>query len=138
MRILNPQSGPGGLGPGQDWSGSRPGSGLVNGFCYNLCSAICSCFYVFSCCWLIEDCFEGQRSFPGPPYGSPGPPPPPPPNVGPGPHGIMGPLLGHTHTGPPGPVGYFEEPRSHGVLGSLLGQPGPPGPAGYPGQPAPF
>ncbi|GFP81901.1 hypothetical protein PHJA_000333400 [Phtheirospermum japonicum] len=139
MQILNPQSGPGGIGAGQDWSGSRPRSGLIHGFCYNMCSAISSCFYVFCCCWLIEDCFVGRRSFPGPPYGSPGPPPPPPPHVGPGPHGIMGPLLGHT--GPPGPIGYSEEPGRHGIMGSLFGQPGPPGPpgpSGYPGEPAPF
>ncbi|KAI3469444.1 hypothetical protein Pfo_026107 [Paulownia fortunei] len=114
MRILRPPSGPGGPGPGQDWDGPRPRLGLLHGFLYNLCTAVSSCFYVFCCCWLIEDCFMGQRSRPGPPFGAAEPPPPPPPHVGPGPHGPFGSLFG-----PPGP------PRQ-------------PGPVGYPGEPAPF
>ncbi|CAA0807127.1 Unknown protein [Striga hermonthica] len=120
MKIVSPPS-----GPGRDWRGSQPsGPGLLHGFCYNLCTAISSCFYVFCCCWLIEDCFVGRRSFPSrasPIYGSPEPPPPPPPYVGPGSQGMLGPLLGqsgHSHVGP----------EAHGIFGP----PGPPGAVGYP------
>ncbi|KAK4425766.1 hypothetical protein Salat_1770600 [Sesamum alatum] len=107
MRVLNQPS-----GPGLDWDGSRPRLGLVHGFFYHFCSAISSCFYVFCCCWLLEDCLVGQRSFPSRGFGYPEPPPPPPPHIGPAHHGLLGSAFG--------------------------GPPGPPGPAGYPGEPGPF
>ncbi|KAL6526472.1 hypothetical protein OROGR_015562 [Orobanche gracilis] len=114
MRIMSGSSGPSGPGSGPDWSGSRPRLDLVHGFFYNLCTAISSCFYVFCCCWLIEDCFVGRRSFHGPPFGSPEPAPPP----------VL--HVGHAH---------------HGALGPFLEQPGPPGPpslVGYTGEPTPY
>ncbi|KAL9161411.1 hypothetical protein ABFS82_07G020100 [Erythranthe guttata] len=120
---------------GPDYNGSRPRFRLCHGFLYNLCTTVSSCFYVFCCCWLLEDCFGSNRSLPWPPYESPEPPPPPPR------HTHFGPLFGspepppppyhHTHVGP-GPQGF---------LASGFGPPGPPpppGPYGYPGEPAPF
>ncbi|XP_011090853.1 espin-like [Sesamum indicum] len=96
MRAVNQASGPSGL----DWDGaSRRPLGLVHAFFYHFCSAISSCFYVFCCCWLLEDCLVGRRSFPSPAFGfgSPEPPPPPPPHIGPPPHGLLG-----SSYGPPG------------------------------------
>lgn len=82
---------------------------------------------MFCCCWLIEDCFVGRRSFGGPSYGSMDQQPPPPPP----PYGSMGP--------PPPPPPHIAP--SHGLLGAVFGPPGPPhqpGPAGYHGEPSPF
>ncbi|KAL2534589.1 Glycine-rich protein [Abeliophyllum distichum] len=104
-------SGPGGPGPGSGWSlgpsGSPPRLGFVHGFLYHLCRNISSCFYVFCCCWLLEECFGGGRRLHnhlGPPFGSPeygGP------LVGPEPPEFPSPPLGHF--GPPsqpGPIGF--------------------------------
>ncbi|KAG8370067.1 hypothetical protein BUALT_Bualt14G0079100 [Buddleja alternifolia] len=131
MRILGQPSGPG--GPGPDWNGSRPRFGLVHGFFYNVRTSITSCFYVFCCCWLIEDCFVGRRSFPRPLFGSPDPAPPPHSHIGPERHGLLGSVFSPSEPSPPAPphVG-------PGLLGSIFGPPGQPGPVGYPGEPSPF
>lgn len=72
----------------------------------------CCSFYVFCCCWLIEDCFTGRRyGPPRPPFGIPDQQPAlPRPPIGPAPVGITGSHL--SHFGPsgsmpqPGPIGY--------------------------------
>ncbi|KAL8047737.1 hypothetical protein ABFX02_07G020000 [Erythranthe guttata] len=101
---------------GADYDGSRPRFRLCHGFLYNLCTTVSSCFYVFCCCWLLEDCFGSHRSLPWPPYESPEPPPPPPR------HTHFGPLFGspepppppyhHTHVGP-GPLVLAHPARHH-------------------------
>ncbi|XP_051127798.1 uncharacterized protein LOC127249151 [Andrographis paniculata] len=129
MRILQPPS----SRTEPHWSGSRPAIGLLDGCCFNLCSILSSCFYVFCCCWLLEDCFAGRRTFPGAAYGSPPPP-------------RSGVMAGHVHVGHdfgPGPIGYQggpppPPPPRHGLLGPTFGPSSVPGPAGYQGEPSPF
>ncbi|KAL8515544.1 hypothetical protein ACS0TY_014288 [Phlomoides rotata] len=97
--------------------------GLVHGFLYNLCTAVTSCFYVFCCCWLLEDCCMGRRSFPGPPYGY-GSLDPPPPDVGPRCHGLIGSIFGGPlGPSPPPPFGPRYQHQHHGLMGSNFDDP---------------
>ncbi|XP_022844047.1 cuticle collagen 3A3-like [Olea europaea var. sylvestris] len=131
MWIPRPPNGPGRPGPGPGWS-LGPSSPPRLGFLCHLCTIISSCFYVFCCCWLLEDCFGGPRrrhNHLGPPIGSPEYPGP---ILGPEPPELQSRPLGHF--GPrsrPGPIGFPGEPQ--------LGHVGPssqPGPVGFPGEPS--
>ncbi|CAI9765892.1 unnamed protein product [Fraxinus pennsylvanica] len=122
MWIPRPPNGPDRPGPGPGWSLGPSGSPPRLGFLYHFCTIISSCFYVFCCCWLLEDRFGGprrQHNHLGPPLESPDYPGP-----------IFGPEPPLGHFGHPGPIKFPGEPP--------LGHVGPsnqPGPVGFPGEP---